>query len=258
MGKPTALLTNDDGISCRFLRVFANALAESFEISVVAPLEEKSWTGKAMSRVGRVAVKAQDGLGCPAWSVEGTPADCVNLALGNILSKKPDIVISGINIGLNTTLPMILSSGTIAGALEGACWGLPALASSMAVPRDLYTELKKNNGGRMDDERESSLRCAAELSTQMALDLLDAPTEAFTVHNVNFPLPVNSTTPVERTSPAPNQIGSLYEETDKGIYEFRFQHGPLGTVENRLSDWDCLNMRRISHSVLHFANLGKR
>ena len=201
MAKPRALLTNDDGISCRFLQVFVEALAEVFDLSVVAPSDEKSWIGKAMSRIGQVAVKPYEGLNCPAWSVNGTPADCVNLALGNLLSRKPDIVISGINIGLNTTLPMILSSGTVAGALEGACWGLPALASSLAVPNDLYQELKKN-GGRMGGEKEDSLRIAAEVSAKMATDVLDAPQEDFTVHNVNFPLPVRPDTPVERTAPA--------------------------------------------------------
>ncbi len=254
MTKPKALLTNDDGISCRFLHVLAEALSDSFELSVVAPIEEKSWTSKAMSRLGKVEVKEFEGLACPAWSVGGTPADCINLALGNLLPEKPDIVISGINIGLNTTLPMILSSGTVAGALEGACWGLPALASSLAVPDDLYQELKKN-GGLMDADREDSLRYAAECSTRMAKDLLNSPSEDFAVHNVNFPLPVTPQTPVEKTAPAPNRIGSLYRETNKGIYKFRFQHGPLKGTETLLSDWDCLKMRRISYSVLRFANL---
>ena len=255
MAKPRALLTNDDGIYCRFLQVFAEALAETFELSVVAPSDEKSWTSKAMSRTGQVAVKPYGGLFCPAWSVNGTPADCVNLALGSLLPRKPDIVISGINIGLNTTLPMILSSGTVAGALEGACWGLPALASSLALPNDLYQELKKN-GGRMDAEKEESLRCAAEISAKMAQDLLDSPQEDFAVHNVNFPLPVTPDTPVERTAPAPNRIGSLFQETGEGLFEFRFQHGPLRGTDALLSDWDCLKMGRISYCVLRFGNLG--
>ncbi len=256
MAKPTALLTNDDGISCRFLQVLASALAEVFELSVAAPSDEKSWAGKAMSRIGQVTVMPCDDLPCPAWSVDGTPADCVNLALGNLLPQKPDIVISGINIGLNTTLPMILSSGTVAGALEGACWGIPALASSLAVPNDLYQELKEN-GGRMGSEKEKSLRYAAEHSARMAKELLDSPAEDFVVHNVNFPLPVDAETPVERTVPAPNRIGNLFQETNNGIFKFRFQHGPLRGTDGMLNDWDCLKMRRISYSVLRFANLGK-
>ncbi len=255
MAKPRALLTNDDGISCRFLQVFAEALSETFDLCVVAPSDEKSWTGKAMSRIGQVAVKPYDGLLCPAWSVSGTPADCVNLALGNLLTGKPDIVISGINIGLNTTLPMILYSGTVAGALEGACWGLPAQASSIAVPNDLYQELKMN-GGWMDVEKEESLLIAAEFSAKMAKDLLDSPPEDFAVHNVNFPLPVRPDTPVERTAPAPNRIGSLFQETGEGRFEFRFQHGPLRGTDAMLSDWNCLKTRRISYCVLRFANLG--
>ena len=133
--KPLALVTNDDGIDSAFLHRLVEALAKDFEVAVAAPAFEQSWIGRAISRRTEVEVIPSPShfpSGVQAWAVSGTPTDCVNIALGNLLDRQPDIVVSGINIGFNTTETLILCSGTIAGAMEGAQWGLPQSPSANA------------------------------------------------------------------------------------------------------------------------------
>ncbi len=134
--KPHALVTNDDGIESAFLHRLVDALLPDFRVSVAAPAFEQSWTGRSMTRHGEIEAIHSPSIfpeGVEAWAISGTPTDCVNIALGNLLPEKPNIVLSGINIGFNTTETLILSSGTIAGAIEGVLWDLPAMAFSKCV-----------------------------------------------------------------------------------------------------------------------------
>jgi 5'-nucleotidase len=120
------LLTNDDGVRADGLAVLASRLSELGSVHVVAPDRERSCTGHAFTlneplRVERVA---------PHWySVSGTPADCVYLGVLE-LCPRPDLVISGINHGYNLGAD-IFYSGTVAGAVEAALRGVPAIAVSM-------------------------------------------------------------------------------------------------------------------------------
>ena len=132
--------------------------AAGHELYVVAPVTEQSWTGasKTRQRPVRSAV-ADHGFGCPTWTVDGTPSDCVNIALAHLLPTKVDAVVSGMNVGFNCTLGFILASGTVAGAWEGALHGLPALAVSQDVSEKVYNYLK-DHGGTPDAELLATLR----------------------------------------------------------------------------------------------------
>ena len=120
MERPLALVTNDDGIDSPFLHGLVNALTEDFEVLVAAPAREQSWSSRSFTRRGDIAVKERTDLPWPAWSIDGTPSDCVNLACGNLVSRRPAVVVSGLNVGFNVSLPLILASGTVAAALEGS------------------------------------------------------------------------------------------------------------------------------------------
>lgn len=127
------LVTNDDGIEARGIYELAKALAKEHEVTVVAPREQKSASSHAVTLHTPIRVREEslEGIGCKAYSVVGTPADCTqmgfNLCQGNI-----DLVVSGINRGLNCGID-ILYSGTVSAAIEGAICGVPALAVSMEV-----------------------------------------------------------------------------------------------------------------------------
>jgi len=170
--KPHALVTNDDGIDSIFLHRLVDALLPDFTVSVAAPAFEQSWIGRAVTRHGEIEVIHSPSLfptGVEAWAISGTPSDCVNIALGNLLPQLPDIVLSGINIGFNTTETLILSSGTVAGAIEGALWNLPAIAFSKCVPNHLFANIQQSKG-QTEGALADSLSAAAEHARRIALE----------------------------------------------------------------------------------------
>ena len=255
MSKPRALVTNDDGIDDFFIKVLVEAMVEKFAVSVVAPATEQSWISRSISRNRLLEVTPFEGFTCPAWSVAGTPTDCVNIALGNLLPEKPDVVVSGINVGYNTTIPLILFSGTVAGALEGANWGIPSMAVSQLVPYKIFDDIKERRRS-VDGELKESLLVSAQRSTEMALELVGLKVEEPIVHNVNFPMPVTSETPIVTTVPGNLFLGSLFEKREDDKYVFRYpRETSLSCAEN--SDRACLGRGHISCSVLNFSNIGK-
>lgn len=130
MTKPFILLTNDDGIHAPGLRHLWQALKEHADIAIVAPAVEQSCV--SLSVTLRHPLRIQEVLWpekTAAWSVNGTPADCIRLALGAILTRRPHFVISGINRGSNVGRT-VLYSGTVAGIMEAAIQNLPGLAFS--------------------------------------------------------------------------------------------------------------------------------
>lgn len=126
------LLTNDDGIYAAGLRHLWKALSPYFSITIVAPHAEQS--SVALSITTRVPLQVQQidwPDSTPAFSVTGTPADCVKLARRKLLSTPPDLVIAGINRGSNAGRN-VLYSGTVAGVIEGVMRDIPGIAFSTA------------------------------------------------------------------------------------------------------------------------------
>jgi len=258
--KPHALVTNDDGIESAFLHRLVEALRPHFRVSVAAPAFEQSWTGRSMTRHGEVEVihsPSHFSEDVEAWAISGTPTDCVNIALGNLLPEKPDIVLSGINIGFNTTETLILSSGTIAGAIEGALWGLPSMAFSKCVPGHLF-EAIRDAKGQASPEFTASLNAAATQAARMAGQLLEKPSAHLgQVVNINFPAITCADTPIVNTFPAKLQLGGLFTETSPGKYAFRYSDGQV-IDPHPDSDRAVLETGRISRSLLDFSRIGRQ
>jgi 5'-nucleotidase len=127
------LLSNDDGIHAPGLAALRLALAPLGEVHVVAPDRERSATGHGITvhkPLRPKQVKFTDGTF--GWAVDGTPADCVKLAIEALLPEAPDIVVSGINYGANLGTD-VLYSGTVSAAIEGIINGFPAVAISLAT-----------------------------------------------------------------------------------------------------------------------------
>src|SRR3954447_27086624 len=161
------LLTNDDGIHSDGLIKLEEALKEVGDIYVVAPASEMSGASHSLTLARPLRIRRIDDR---HWSVDGTPTDCVTLALNKILpeEERPDICVSGINhgayLGDDATY-----SGTVAGALEATILGVPGLAFSLAVYRDHdFTE-------------------SARLARELAKKVLDEGIPKFTLLNVNVP-----------------------------------------------------------------------
>jgi 5'-nucleotidase len=127
------LLTNDDSHDSPLFLLAIRILKDLGDLTVVVPAQEQSWKGKSMTRFGELYVDRIDLHGTAAWSVSGTPADCVNLAIYNLMEVPPDIVVSGINIGFNTGLGFFMASGTLGACFEANIARIPAIALSQGM-----------------------------------------------------------------------------------------------------------------------------
>ena len=130
--KPLILVTNDDGITSKGIRLLVELMSEIGEVCVVAPNSPQSGMGHAITIGNTLRLDAvelfQDVL---AYECSGTPADCVKIAKHHVLKdRRPDLVVSGINHGSNTSIS-VLYSGTMSAALEAAMEGFPAIGFSI-------------------------------------------------------------------------------------------------------------------------------
>jgi 5'-nucleotidase len=253
------LVTNDDGINSVFLHELVFALKSAgHDLSVVAPLTEQSWTGASKTRLRPVqSVKADQGFGCPTWTVDGTPSDCVNIAIAHLLPEKVDAVVSGMNVGFNCTLGFVIASGTVAGAWEGALHGLPAMAVSQDVSENIYYDLKEH-GGKPGPELLATLKVSASHAARLAGELLPATApRSFTVHNINLPYPCGPNTPVKRTVLSQFFVPGLFSAPDAdGRHRLIWTQGEDVSPPEPLTDLKCLESGCISHSVLDYRKLG--
>ena len=161
------LLTNDDGYFSPGIEALADALAPLGRVTIVAPETEASAIGHALTLRRPLRLERK---GERVYAVDGTPTDCVNIAINKVLDGPPDLVVSGINKGLNIG-DDVTYSGTVAGALEGALLGYPAMAVSLE-----FTE------GEWD------FRPAASIAAALASELVARPLPARSFLNVNVPL----------------------------------------------------------------------
>ena len=164
------LVTNDDGVESPGLRLLALALAAVAPTTVVAPASEQSAVGTAVSLRQRLTVKeVSQVIGLPAFSVSGTPSDCVILGLEKLLEGNVGLVVSGINDGQNLGEDVLIS-GTVSAAMQAYLRGHPALAVSAPY------------GG---DSAQKEL--AAQVAARLARSILDNPRLDEVFLNVNIP-----------------------------------------------------------------------
>jgi 5'-nucleotidase len=128
------LVTNDDGVRSEGIHELARALARLGTVTVVAPDVEASAIGHALTLRRPLRVEM---LGERVFEVDGTPTDCVNIAVARILPSPPDLIVSGINKGYNLG-DDVTYSGTVAGAMEGALLGIPSIAVSLERSAGAY------------------------------------------------------------------------------------------------------------------------
>lgn len=161
---PRILVTNDDGYFSPGIAALAAALRNVGDVTVVAPLTEASAVGHALTL--RRPLRVEE-IAPSIYAVDGTPTDCVNVAIDKILTARPDIVVSGINHGLNVG-DDVTYSGTVAGAFEAALLGYAGIAVSLERP-------------------ESNFAPAAEIAAQVARLVLANGLPTRTFLNINVP-----------------------------------------------------------------------
>jgi len=128
--KPTILVVNDDGITAKGIQTLAFLMREIAEVVIVAPDSPQSGMGHAITIAKPLRLEEVDLYeGIKSYQCSGTPADCVKLAVNKVLHRKPDLLVSGINHGSNSSINVIYS-GTMSAAVEGAIEGIPSIGFS--------------------------------------------------------------------------------------------------------------------------------
>lgn len=132
MQRPLILVTNDDGITAPGIRTLIEVMKEIGDVVVVAPNSAQSGMGHAVTINDTLTLEAVniDGDSALEYACSGTPVDCVKIALGQLLDRKPDLCVSGINHGSNSSINVIYS-GTMSAALEAGMSGIPAIGFSL-------------------------------------------------------------------------------------------------------------------------------
>lgn len=224
------LVTNDDGYRSDGLKALADALAALGEVTVVAPMTEASAIGHALTlrhplRLERISDRV--------YAVDGTPTDCVNVAVAQVLKAMPDLVVSGINKGWNLG-DDVTYSGTVAGALEGALLGIPAIAASLRFTREKF-----------------DFHYAAHAAATLAAAILERPLPGRTFLNINVPAgkPKGFRVTVQATR---NHVTSVAERHDpKGRAYYWIEEGQNEWQPHDRSDYQAVRDGYVSVTPLH-------
>jgi len=170
MGKPLILVTNDDGITAPGLRTLIHIMNEIGEVVVVAPDSPQSGMGHAITISDTLYCKKEkiDDGPQQEYSISGTPADCVKFAVREILHKKPDLCVSGINHGANSSINVIYS-GTMSAAVEAGLEGIKSIGFSL-----------------LDYSWDADFSACKDYIRKISLNLLKEKKENL-ILNVNFP-----------------------------------------------------------------------
>jgi 5'-nucleotidase len=217
---PIILITNDDGIDSPTLAPLTRALARLGNVRVVVPDTERSWIAKAITRFDVVQVQATERDGIALHAVSGSPADCVSLGVHTLYPDRPDLVVSGINLGLNFGLAFLLSSGTVGAAFEGWIAGIPSIAFSMAIPNDAYGLTGVRRIAALGSRPVSAAQVAAEIVETLLQQGMPAGVDCF---SVNMPADVTLDTPRVVARVTRSRYGPLFVPAPEGGYLHRFQ-----------------------------------
>ncbi|MFL5328483.1 MAG: 5'/3'-nucleotidase SurE [Gemmataceae bacterium] len=193
------LLTNDDGIYAPGLRALRKELQQIGTVHVVAPATEQSAAGHSITLLTPLLTQEvynDDKTDFIGWAVEGRPADCVKLALQELLPEQPDLIVSGLNAGSNAGINVIYS-GTVAAAIEGAFYHITSIAVSLQYTKAQPLDFPK----------------AAGLARNVVSQIVARKPAAGSLFNVNIPALERG--PVRGVRVAPQNISPYKENFDR-------------------------------------------
>ncbi|MBK5099509.1 MAG: 5'/3'-nucleotidase SurE [Desulfobacteraceae bacterium] len=231
------LLTNDDGIHAPGLFALYDALKSDYDLDIVAPESEMSAVGHAITLTSplRVQEVRKNGVFF-GYAVTGTPADCVKIAVQELIERPPDIVLSGINPGANVGVN-VLYSGTVSAASEGAFLGIPSAAISL------------------NTRQNPDFRFAARFSKEVIRFLIQSKLKKGTALNVNIPaLPPEKITGVCVTRQGTSRFEEHFERRNDprgNVYYWLTGETPVG---NGSPDTDSMALKenKITITPIHY------
>jgi 5'-nucleotidase len=237
MTKYKILVTNDDGARSPLLVPFLQALSQrpwQEQLRAVIPAQEQSWVAQAITRYKPVFAAACSLDGHSAFFVEGTPADCVSLGIHNLYPDQPDLVFSGINLGVNAGLAFHLSSGTVGGARQAFLSGIRAAAFSVQVPGEILSAWVRNDMELLAKYLGDWNRLALSCTRVAELLVKHAAWNYADLFSVNIPWAVSESTPIVLTKLERKYYRSMFSSREDGGYQHNFQ----GYNDNAPPDWN--------------------
>lgn len=227
------LISNDDGIEARGIRVLADYMRKLGDVTIVAPDKNRSGASNSLTLDAPIRIKK---LEKDTFRASGTPTDCVHIALTGLLDGDPDIVVSGINAGANLGDDVIYS-GTVAAAMEGRFLGYPAVAVSLVF-----------------SERPHHYQTAGEAVLRIVKQLKKDPLPADTILNVNVPdCPWSEIRGFEVTRLGHrHRAEPVIKTTDPRGHEM-YWIGPAGAEQDAGpgTDFDAVRRRYVSITPIH-------
>lgn len=227
------LLTNDDGYDQPGLIELENLLRDNHEIWVVAPLNHCSGTSHALGLYSSMELREE---GFRKWALEGTPTDCVKVALTEVMQDNPpDLLISGINPGANLA-NNIFYSGTVAAATEGALWDIPSIAISVQVT---------------SPHRKPFFGTASSVLNSLLKKGIASKLPAGTILNINVPeVEYDCISGIEWTKMARFSTDMPFRQLEPGRVFAYDRYRSLPVVEPLGSDVDALSRSMVSLTLL--------
>lgn len=227
------LVTNDDGVFAPGITALANALSTIARVTVIAPDQNRSGVSRAITLENPLRIM-QSPTGW--WQLNGTPADCIKLALSGFLNEEPDMVVSGINAGPNLG-DDVLYSGTVGGAMEGRFLKYPPIAFSAA-------------GLRHD---EMFYETAAQVAIDLVKKVISNPPEPGIIFNVNVPpIPYDQLQGIEITRQGDRHISEPVMASEDGRGRRIFWLGEPGKIKDGTegTDFHAIHSNRVSVTPL--------
>lgn len=232
------LITNDDGIESEGIIALAKEFEADNEVVIVAPNTQRSAAGHSITINRPIVVKEVkiDGLKSKAYSIDGTPADCVKIGIEKIYKGKFDFILSGVNFGTNLGSDVIYS-GTVSAAIEGSIYKIPSIAVSMEI-----------GDGKMD------YKLAAQFTREVVLIAFQNNIGRDIVLNVNIPaIPLEAIKGIKVSELGNRIYTNCYIETtlsDNSI-GYRIEGSP---IDDDIIDTDVYNFKKgfITVTPLHY------
>lgn len=250
------LLTNDDSHASPLFHFAIDKAKTLGQVTIVVPKEEQSWTGKSMSRFKPLYLDEILLYDDRAYCLDGTPADCINLGIYHLCQPTPDLVISGINMGINAGLGFLFASGTIGACLEANLAGIPAVALSQSLERSVFQDWAQHR--RMADTEVARLRqqtttlLATVFPTLLARDdFLRCPV----TWNVNLPYRAAPAWQLVPTVLGHTMYGSCFQKVGD-----RFQHelGRFQADTRDDADGSVVQRGHVSLTCIDIRQLGQQ